>query len=239
MGFASANVPDKWEERPDLEAQVARVRDAVAVACGAAGRQPASVRIVAVAKFHPAEKVQAAIGLGLADIGENRVQEAAQKASQVQGATWHMVGRLQANKAAKAAHLFDWLHSLDRTDLIRPVAAGAAGRESPLQVLIQVSLAGEPQKGGCDPDEVEGILEEISRQPMLIPRGLMTVPRVGEDPRPQFARLREILRRLRDRGAPADFDQLSMGMSGDFAEAIAEGATMVRIGTMIFGPREG
>lgn len=239
MGFASANVPDKWEERPDLEAQVARVRDAVAVACGAAGRQPASVRIVAVAKFHPAEKVQAAIGLGLADIGENRVQEAAQKASQVQGATWHMVGRLQANKAAKAARLFDWLHSLDRTDLIRLVAAGAAGRESPLQVLIQVSLAGEPQKGGCDPDEVEGILEEISRQPMLIPRGLMTVPRVGEDPRPQFARLREILRRLRDRGAPAEFDQLSMGMSGDFAEAIAEGATMVRIGTMIFGPREG
>lgn len=192
-----------------------------------------------MAKFHPASEVQAVVQAGFQDIGENRVQEALEKRQQVTGATWHMVGRLQGNKAARAAGLFDWLHSLDRSELVRPLAAGAARREHPLNVLVQVSLAGEEQKGGCTPQEVQAILEGVYREPMLAARGLMTVPPAGADPRPYFARLRELLQTLRAQGAPPGFDQLSMGMSVDFAQAIAEGATMVRIGTMIFGPRGG
>lgn len=239
MALDSANATSKWGERPALEARVAQVLDRVAEACARAGRPATAVRVVAVAKFHPAEAVQAAVDAGLRDIGENRVQEAAQKAAQVRTAVWHMVGRLQGNKAAKAAGLFEWVHSLDRPDLVALLQSGAARRGRPLQVLIQVNVAAEPQKAGCLPGAAEGLLEQVASQPMLAARGLMTVPPAGADPRPHFAALRELLQRLQAQGAPSGFDQLSMGMSGDFAQAIAEGATMVRIGTMIFGPRGG
>lgn len=239
MALGSANATGKWGERPALEARVAQVLDRVAEACVRAGRPASAVRVVAVAKFHPAEAVQAVVDAGLRDIGENRVQEAAQKATQVRSAVWHMVGRLQGNKAARAAGLFDWVHSLDRRDLVPLLESGAARRGTPLQVLVQVNLAGEPQKAGCLPEEAQDLLMEVASRPMLAARGLMTIPPAGGDPGPYFAALRELLQRLQAQGAPSGFDQLSMGMSGDFAQAIAEGATMVRIGTMIFGPRGG
>jgi len=195
--------------------------------------------VVAVAKFHPASAVAAALAAGLQDIGENRVQEARAKMREVPGATWHMIGRLQSNKAALAARLFDWVHSLDRIELVSALGGGAARRRDPLQVLVQVNLAGEAQKGGCDPGETRAVLEACREYPALKPRGLMIVPPASGDPRQQFAALRELLGTLRDEFPEFALDLLSMAMDGDFEAAIAEGATMVRIGTALFGPRQG
>ena len=194
---------------------------------------------MAVAKFQPAEAVAEAVGKGLLDIGENRVQEARAKMQAVPGATWHMIGRLQSNKAALAARLFDWVHSLDRPELVPLLGRGAAGRGTPLRVLIEVNVAGERQKGGCAPEEAAGIVAACRDYPMLEVHGLMTVPPASGDPRPYFRDLRMLLSRLRETFPDLPLDQLSMGMSGDFEAAIAEGATMVRIGTAIFGARRG
>ncbi|MDA8345988.1 MAG: YggS family pyridoxal phosphate-dependent enzyme [Thermaerobacter sp.] len=235
-----ANATRVWEERPELPPNVQAVREQVEEACARAGRPPESVRIIAVAKFHPASAVQAALAAGLTDIGENRVQEAREKAEQIPHAVWHMVGRLQTNKAAQAAELFSWIHSVDRIELAAALGRAAARRRStPLQVLVQVNLAGELQKGGCPAQAVPEVLAALKDYPMLAPRGLMIVPPEGQSPRPEFQALRELLSRMRDRFPDLALDQLSMGMSGDFAEAIAEGATMVRIGTAIFGSRQG
>lgn len=219
--------------------QVEEVRARVEAACRASGRSAGSVRLVAVAKFQPAEAVAQALAKGLPDIGENRVQEARAKMQAVPGATWHMIGRLQSNKAALAARLFDWLHSLDRPELVPLLGRGAAGRGTPLRVLIEVNVAGERQKGGCAPEEAAGIVAACRDHPMLEVRGLMTVPPTSGDPRPYFRDLRTLLSRLRETFPDLPLDQLSMGMSGDFEAAIAEGATMVRIGTAIFGARRG
>jgi len=219
--------------------RVQEVRGRVEEACRAAGRPPDAVRIVAVGKLQPVEAVAEAVAAGLVDVGESRVQEARTKMAAVDGARWHMIGRLQGNKAAVVGRVFDWLHSLDRGELVPLLARGASGRKAPLQVLIQVNLAGEPQKGGCEPDAAAGLIAACRDHPGLAVRGLMTVPPAGGDPRPQFRRLRSLLEELREEFPALDLRELSMGMSGDFEAAIAEGATMVRIGTAIFGPRQG
>lgn len=235
-----ANASRDWEERPLLATNVEAVRAQVEVACARAGRAPDSVRIVAVAKFHPASAVRAVIAAGLQDIGENRVQEARGKALEVPQAVWHMVGRLQTNKAAQAAEIFTWIHSVDRIELAAALGRAAAQRRtSALNVLVQVNLAGEPQKGGCPADRVPELLAALRDFPMLAPRGLMIVPPAEGNPRPFFRALRELRGRLHEQFPALQLQELSMGMSGDFAEAIAEGATMVRIGTAIFGSRQG
>jgi len=197
------------------------------------------VRIVAVGKFQPAEAIRQAVAAGLGDIGENRVQEAREKMQLVPGARWHMVGRLQSNKAALAARLFDVLHSLDRLELVPLLGRGAQGRGSALEVLVEVNLAEERQKGGCEPEAAAEIIRACRDYPMLKVRGLMTVPPATGDPRPYFRELGRLLSHLREACEDPSLDQLSMGMSGDFEAAIAEGATMVRIGTAIFGARQG
>lgn len=236
---APANGSCVWEERPELATAVQGVLEAVAAAAARAGRPQDAVRVVAISKFHPAEAVQEVVRAGLRDVGENRVQEARAKMRLVAGATWHMVGRLQANKAALAARLFDWLHSLDRAELVPVIGSAAAKRERPLSVLVQVNLAGDARKGGCAPADVAKILRRCRDHAMLAPRGLMVVPPQEEEPRPHFAALRRLREQLQAEFPEFRLDQLSMGMSGDFEAAIAEGATMVRIGTAIFGPRQG
>ncbi len=234
-----ANAFAVWEERPKLVLQVEEVRARVEAACRVCGRPAEAVRVVAVAKFQPAEAVAEAVAQGLLDIGENRVQEARATMRAVPGAVWHMIGRLQSNKAALAARIFSWLHSLDRLELVPLLGRAAEGRSDPLQVLVEVNLAGERQKGGCEPEAAAGIVAACRDYPMLEVRGLMTVPPATGDPRPYFRDLRTLLSQMRETFPDLSLDQLSMGMSGDFEAAIAEGATMVRIGTAIFGARRG
>jgi pyridoxal phosphate enzyme (YggS family) len=222
------------------------VRARIAAAAVRAGRDPGEIALVGVSKRHPPEAVAAAAREGLTRFGENFVQEARDKIPKVQailedhGAalSWHFVGRLQRNKARLAAELFAWVESLDRVPLADALDRGAAGSGRELTALIQVNLSREPQKGGAAPEELPALLEHCRGLAHLRVRGLMTVPALGEDPettRPTFARLRE----LRDsQEEPKTLPELSMGMTADFEVAIEEGATLVRVGTALFGPRE-
>jgi len=218
----------------DIRGNLERVHALIADACRRAGRPPADVLLVAVSKTVPADRVRQAIDAGVAALGENRVQEAKEKIETLgHPLPWHLIGHLQTNKARDAARLFDWIHSLDRLDLARELdrRARAAGRT--LNVLIEVNLGDEPQKGGARPDDVKPLLDAVAKLDALSVRGLMAIPPAAADPeetRPYFRRLRE----LRD---AAGLEHLSMGMSADFQVAIEEGATMVRVGTAIFGAR--
>jgi PLP dependent protein len=223
-----------------LRERLERVRERVERATERSGRPPGAVRLVAVTKGVPAAQVAAALALGVADLGENRVQEARDKVAALGrgAARWHLVGHLQGNKAGRALELFDRLHSLDSAELARALSerASATGRPA-LPVLVEVNVAGEAAKHGVTPDGAEALVAAVRGLPGLVVDGLMTVgPRVErpDEARPAFARLRG----LRDAIAAAlgcPLPELSMGMSGDFEAAIAEGATMVRLGTAIFG----
>lgn len=205
------------------------VRERVAGAARAAGRDPDAVTLVVVTKEVGLDAVRAALDAGAVDLGENRVQDLVPKAEALSGDTvrWHFIGRLQRNKVRAAApHVALW-ESIDRAELGAEVGRRAPGAA----VLVQVNVSGEAQKGGCAPHEVAALVE-ICRAEGLDVQGLMTVPEAGIDPRPSFARLR---RMTDDLGLAV----CSMGMSGDFEAAIAEGATLVRVGTAIFGPRPG
>jgi pyridoxal phosphate enzyme (YggS family) len=227
----------------DIPTRLARVRDRIADAAGRAGRSPGDVRLIAVSKTHPIHAVRAAADAGQLDFGENKVQEALQKIAQSADnrLRWHLVGHLQSNKAKKAAAAVHAIHSIDSVDLLRKVdqAAGAAGRT--VDVLVQVDLALEETKFGAPENTVPGIFEESERCKAARLVGLMLLPPLAENPedaRPWFARLRGIRDRLVDRGvAPERLGELSMGMSHDFEVAIEEGATMIRVGTAIFGER--
>ncbi|MGH7859976.1 MAG: YggS family pyridoxal phosphate-dependent enzyme [Candidatus Binatia bacterium] len=219
------------------------VRDRIASAAARSGRSPDDVTIVAAAKtFAPAE-IESAIAAGVRDVGENYVQEAGAKRARIAapGVRWHLIGRLQRNKARQAPVLFDCIHSLDSTALAEALdrAAGSTGRR--VRCLVEVNLGGEGTKGGISPDRLRELLESAGRLPGVAVDGLMAIPPAGgsaEDSRPFFVRLRELrddLARLRLPGV--HLKELSMGMSGDFEIAVEEGATMVRIGTAIFGPR--
>ncbi len=177
------------------------------------------------------ERIREAVSAGIREIGENRVQEAQIKRSELgEGLRWHMIGHLQRNKAKLAAGLFDWIHSVDSSELVQLLDQ----QSRKLKILVQVNVSGEATKEGCRPEELEKLAAEVGKSSNLTLAGLMTMAPFGEDPeaaRPFFGKLRQ----LRDKLDPKL--ELSMGMSGDFEAAIKEGATMVRIGTAIFGER--
>ena len=209
------------------------------------GRDPAEIKLIAVSKTHPPETLRRAIEAGANDLGENRVQEADEKISVLGrgSARWHLIGHLQANKARRAVALFDLIHSLDSASLARRLdrLCGEAGRDE-LPVLIQVDLGKEATKSGVSEDEVPGLVEAIGTCRRLRLQGLMTLPPFFDDAelvRPFYRRLRVLRDALRERDVfHSSHGELSMGMSHDYEVAIEEGATMVRVGTAIFGERE-
>ncbi len=220
--------------------RVARVRERIQRACEQAGRDPDSVLLVAIAKNHPPEAVRAAAECGIRVIGENRVQEAAAKIPLCPGhLDWHMVGHLQSNKVRPALRLFSTIHSVDSADLLRRIARLAADEGVRPRVLLEVNVSGERSKFGLAPEQVPEVITAAQDLPAIELVGLMTMPPFFEQPekvRPFFAALRE----LRDRcvrDLKVALPELSMGMSHDFEYAILEGATMIRVGTDIFGPR--
>lgn len=226
-----------------IRANVEAVRARIARAAARVGREPASVRLVAVAKTFGPDAVRAAAAAGVQDIGENRVQEALQKIAQTADVPvrWHLVGHLQSNKARKAASVFAVIHSVDRRELLDRLDQAAREAGTRPEILVQVDLAGEATKFGAEPDEARAIVEAALGCQAVRLAGLMLLPPFFENPedvRPYFSRLR----RLRDEwvasGVPAAcLAELSMGMSHDFEVAVEEGATMVRVGTAIFGER--
>lgn len=228
-----------------LGARLARVRAQIEAAALKCGRLPQEVTLIAISKTHPASLVRRAIELGVTDVGENRVQEAEQKINEVgrDKACWHLVGHLQANKARRAVHLFDVIHSLDSLELARRLdrLCSEEDREK-VRVLIQVDLSHEETKSGIDEVELTELVEGLKGLQRVQLIGLMTLPPFFDAPeqaRPYFRRLRELRDELALRGAFGDQEgELSMGMTHDFEVAIEEGATMVRIGTAIFGHRE-
>lgn len=226
----------------DIGHNIRNVQQRIAQAGQRAGRGPEEVRLVAVSKTVDVDRVRLAVRAGATLLGENYVQEAKKKIEQLgMEAQWHMVGHLQSNKARHAVQLFDTIHSLDNPSLAEELnkRAEAAGRK--LKVLVQVSLSGEQTKSGVAPDNVEKFLRSMMPLPHLRVRGLMCMPPFFNEPelaRPFFRALRELRDRLRELDLPGiDLEELSMGMSGDYEVAIEEGATLVRIGTAIFGPR--
>ncbi|MFN0085359.1 MAG: YggS family pyridoxal phosphate-dependent enzyme [Blastocatellia bacterium] len=231
-----------------VAARLAAIEERIAGACRRAGRDRMEVTLVAVSKTVGPERIREAIEAGVRVLGENRVQEAAEKipllslAGSAPRPEWHLIGRLQSNKARRAVELFDAIHSVDSLKLgVRlDSLAGEMGKR--LRVLVEVNAAGEESKAGVPPGEVLPLCEQLQRLPHLRLRGLMTVPPYLEDPdalRPYFRRMRGLREEARAAGiVGADFRDLSMGMSNDFEAAIEEGATLVRIGTAIFGARE-
>jgi len=225
---------------PDLEGHLKRIRQAIGLAAGRVGRDPGAIRLVGVTKTVPAERVRQIVDLGLEDLGENRVQEAERKIAAVgRRARWHMIGHLQRNKAARAVELFDRIHGVDDVELAAALSRHAARAGRRLPVLVEVNVTGEGSKFGVHPDRLPELLDAIVELPGLAVDGLMTVGRMverAEEARPTFARLRE----LRDRAAARlgrELPELSMGMSADYEVAVEEGATMVRVGTALFGSR--
>lgn len=204
-----------------------------------AGR-PKAVRLLAVSKTRTAGEVHALASAGQHAFGENYVREGAAKAAELAalGLEWHLIGHLQSNKCREAAEAFDWVQSLDRPKLVAALDQARPAGRPPLNVLVQVNVDGEASKSGCAPDDVAALAAQVAAAPNLRLRGLMAIPEPHPDPQQRRAAFRR-LRALFDQLA-ADHpgvDTLSMGMSEDFELAIAEGATMVRIGTALFGPR--
>ena len=221
------------------------VRGRIAVACDRAGRDPGTVRLVGISKTFPISYVHAAVEAGLTELGENRVQEAVAKAEQSENlrhpVTWHLVGHLQSNKARRAVDTMSWIHSVESVDLLQRLERIAADARTIVQVLVQVDLAGEAGKHGASVDETLEILAAGINCRSVKIRGLMVLPPWSTDPqqaRPYFRTLGELRDQLITTGTPPTMlGQLSMGMSHDFEVAIEEGATIVRVGTAIFGPR--
>ena len=215
----------------------------MAAAAGAAGRDPSSVRLVAVSKTFPVEAVREAYAAGQREFGENRVQDGLQKIGETTDLTirWHLLGHLQTNKARKAGPAFAMVQSVDSAELIQKLDAAASDAGRTPELLIQVDLAGEATKFGASPDEVPRLFEAAGACRAASVVGLMTLPPVPdtpEDARPFFRRLRGLRDEWLAAGVPASMlRELSMGMSGDFEVAIEEGATIVRVGTAIFGSR--
>lgn len=227
-----------------IAANLAAVRSCIERAAREAGRDPASVQLVAVSKTFGMEHVRAAAAAGQRDFGENRVQEALSKveAAAPLGLRWHLIGHLQGNKARKTIGRFTMVQSIDGVELLRRLDGAAREQGATVDILIQVDLAGEPTKYGLPPDELDLVLDEAVACRGARLRGLMLLPPYFENPeatRPFFRRLRELRDELVRAGRPAEaLSELSMGMSHDFEVAIAEGATIVRVGTAIFGRRD-
>ena len=229
---------------PEVSGRLKNVRSRIATAADRSGRSPDEIKLIAITKTHPVSIVEAGLEAGLADLGENRVQEADEKIATVgrTKARWHLVGHLQANKARRAVELFDCLHSLDSVDLAKRLERLCieVGREE-FPVLIQIKLGGEVTKTGVDPNDLPDLLDVLRTCERVRLIGLMTLPPYFDNPdctRPFFKTLRDLRDELKLQG---HFGQhhgdLSMGMTHDFEVAIEEGSTMVRVGTAIFGSR--
>jgi len=216
------------------------VRLRIDAAAARAGRDPRDVRLIAVSKGMPAARVDEAIAAGVEDIGENRVQEAADKQRQVRSAaTWHLIGHVQTNKAARAAVIFDFVHSVDSRRVADALSAHRPPGRDPIGVLLEVELTGLPTRYGVAESDVEGVVQQLVNVPSIHLMGLMTIAPFTEDPedaRATFTRLRHIRDHMEHVTGWA-LPELSMGMTNDFEIAIEEGATMVRIGRAIFGER--
>ncbi len=227
-----------------MEQQISRnlesVRAQIVEACARANRSVDEVRLLAVSKTYGPEFVRAAAACGQSCFGENRIQEAAAKIPECsERLQWHLIGHLQSNKAAQAARLFDWVHSVDSVKLLEALDRHAADAGRILQVLIQVSVSGELSKSGLAPEALPELLEHSNALHHVEVRGLMTIPPLTEDPEKARPFVRQ-LRKLRDEWAEKlgmDLTEWSMGMTHDMAVAIEEGATFVRVGTGIFGAR--
>lgn len=221
---------------------IAGIRRRLNEAAARAGRDPGSIRLMAVSKTVEPQRVRLAIDAGITVLGENYVQEAREKIPLIgRGVEWHMIGHLQTNKAKYVVHLFDWIHSVDRQELAVELdkRAGQAGRT--LNVLVEVNLSGEASKSGADPAAVPDLVRRIAALPHLQVRGLMTMPPYSDRPetsRPYFQSLRGLRDEIRAAAIPnIVMDDLSMGMTDDFEVAVEEGATIVRVGRAIFGER--
>jgi len=219
---------------------LAQVHGRVQRALAEAHRPSDSVTTLAVSKQQPTRAIEAAFRAGQRDFGENFVQEAVAKISRLEhlDATWHFIGRVQSNKTREIAQRFQWVHTIDRRKIASRLNDQRPHHAPPLEVCIQIQLAREPQKGGVEESEAADLARFIMGLPRLRLRGLMIIPPLESEPSanaPLFARLRALKERLSQEGIP--LDTLSMGMSADLEVAIAEGSTMVRIGTAIFGPR--
>jgi PLP dependent protein len=225
-----------------LEGRIEAVQAGIADAARASGRDPGEITLIAVSKMFSREDVEAAYALGIRHFGENRVQEARAKFESAlpPDATLHLIGHLQSNKAKQVPSLFDTVDSVDRASVIAALDKAAAKAGVTIEVLVQVNIAGEDQKAGCNPSDASGLIELIAATPTLTPRGFMTIAPIDardNDLRAVFRRLRELRDDLQRQFPQLDLSELSMGMSNDFAEAIAEGATQIRVGRAIFGDR--
>jgi pyridoxal phosphate enzyme (YggS family) len=223
--------------RDELATRLAAVRERICVACEAAGRKPQEVTLIAVTKTFPASDVRLLNGLGVTDFGENRDAEAAPKAAQCADLdlVWHFIGQLQTNKAASVARYASFVHSVDRLRLIHALGAAARQAGRIIQCLIEVSLDGDPARGGAPASLVSGLAEALMAEAGLVLAGVMTIAPLGVSPAAAFAGLRDssaVVRAVRPAATV-----ISAGMSGDLEAAIAAGATHVRIGTALLGDR--
>ena len=214
----------------DVAANLAHVRERIAAACARAGRDPASVRLVAVSKTKPLELLRAAQAAGQDVFGENYAQELKEKADALAGAEWHFVGALQTNKAKVVVGRAALIHTCDRLALAQELSKRAKAAGLVQRVLIEVNVGREPQKAGVLPEDVAALLEHVRGLPALSCVGLMCIPPAEGDPRQHFRALKRL-------GLSLGLPELSMGMTADFEVAIEEGATLVRVGTAIFGER--
>lgn len=220
---------------------LARTGAAIHAAATAAQRDPQSLRLIAVSKTHPAASVRSAHAAGQCEFGENYLQEALDKMQQLQDLplVWHFIGPIQSNKTRALATHFDWVHTVDRLKIAQRLSEQRPPQRGPLKVLLQLNISGEESKSGCSLQELPALADAVAALPNLQLCGLMAIPAPEADPQRQRAVFRQVAAAaaaLRAAGH-ADCRELSMGMSGDFPAAIAEGATMVRIGTDLFGSR--
>jgi pyridoxal phosphate enzyme (YggS family) len=229
----------------DIAGNLAEVLQALYKACARAGRPRGAVRLVAVSKTFPPEAVRAAAAAGQRAFGENYLQEALAKIDGVADPAleWHFIGPVQSNKTRDLATRFAWVHSVDRLKIAQRLSEQRPDGLPPLNVCVQVNVSGEASKSGCAAADAPELCAAIARLPRLRLRGLMAIPAAFDDPeaaRPAFRALRELHRQIRAGGAvdAGSFDTLSMGMSGDFEVAVEEGATLVRVGSAIFGKRQ-
>jgi len=230
----------KFGDMTPIAAALRATRARIAAAARAAGRNPASVHLLAVSKTWPASNVRAALEAGQRAFGENYTNEVSEKAAALVGSglEWHFIGPVQGNKTRIVAECCDWVHSIDRLKIAERLSAQRDSDRPPLQICLQVNVSGETSKNGVSPDEVSKLAHAVAVLPQLSLRGLMCIPEPSEDQsllRSRFALLRQLNEQLRSEGLVVD--TLSMGMSHDLEAAITEGATIVRVGTAIFGDR--
>jgi len=225
----------------DLFDRLTAVRRRIERACASTGRQAGEVSLLAVSKWHPAGKVRAFNSLGVRSFGENQLQEALRKQGELTDLDleWHFIGTIQSNKTRAIAENFQWVQSVDREKILKRLAAQRPADSKPLNICLQVNIDLEPQKAGAAPDEILQLAGCAKHLDNIRLRGLMAIPRLTTDTEEQqqsFGKVRKLFEMLKNEGH--DIDTLSMGMSADLETAIAEGSTMVRIGTDLFGARE-